>query len=417
MSNPTEPSPPLPADRLCDPIAAFLAAGCLQGSSSPCGRNSGQLRALGERAEASAAGAERGEDLGGPPPMGGVPGAPPAEPLPESHTKFILEHKTGSACASRTYEPLGEKLERYGKHHARALAMGNFLTNRNPNRAEKLRTCGAWLQFRDYYTADERRLTAGAFCQQHRLCPLCACRRAGRYLRAYVEKIHTVMTQRPELRPYLVTLTVKNGPDLGERVGHLLASLHELHERRRDSLKNARRGYNVSPSAAAAAIAGVSSIEIKRGSGSGLWHPHAHGVWLCVHPPEANVLACEWFSITGDSHVVDVRPLHCNELLGADLPADAWELLAGDLCEVFKYALKFADLPLEDNLHAFETLHRRRLIEAFGELRRVVVNEDLQDEPLGEDLPYIELIARYHARESAYRIARQFHVDMPIQSA
>ena len=121
----------------------------------------------------------------------------------------------------------------------------------------------------------------------------------------------------------------------------------------------------------------------KRGKGSGLWHPHAHAVWLCYEAPDASKLAQEWHGWTGDSYIVDVRPFH-----------DQHDV-AGGFAEVFKYALKFSDLPLDDNWQAFRELSNRRLVDSFGLLRGVVVPEELTDEPL-EGLPYVEYLYRWH---------------------
>ena len=55
--------------------------------------------------------------------------------------------------------------------------------------------------------------------------------------------------------------------------------------------------------------------------------------------------------------------------------------------ETFKYALKFSDLELSDNLHAYKTLKGKRLINSFGALRGVEVPEELTDDDLDDDLP------------------------------
>ena len=51
------------------------------------------------------------------------------------------------------------------------------------------------------------------------------------------------------------------------------------------------------------------SYEIKRGQGSGLWHPHLHMIAGREVEPDAEMLSREWHEITGDSFIVDVRPI------------------------------------------------------------------------------------------------------------
>ncbi len=136
----------------------------------------------------------------------------------------------------------------------------------------------------------------------------------------------------------------------------------------------------------AKALGGVHSIEAKRGKNSGLWHPHAHMIWLCHDEPDQAKLSQEWKDWTGDSFIVDVRPFHDQE-----------DVVSGFM-EVFKYALKFSELPLEDNWDAYEQLSGKRLVDAFGLLRGVEVPDDLTDEPILDELPYIELFYQWMNR-------------------
>jgi hypothetical protein len=166
-------------------------------------------------------------------------------------------------------------------------------------------------------------------------------------------------------------LTVKDGPDLVERFKHLQSCQHELWKRR-----HRQRGCSIDGIEAA-----VWSYEVKRGAGSGQWHPHLHMVALARSQPDERQLACEWRSITGDSFIVDVRPID---------EADP----ASGFLEVFKYALKFSEMEPADTWAAFQALAGRRLVASAGLFRGVEVPEQLLDEPL-DDLPYVELFYRY----------------------
>jgi hypothetical protein len=66
--------------------------------------------------------------------------------------------------------------------------------------------------------------------------------------------------------------------------------------------------------------------------------------------------------------------------------------------EVFKYAVKFSDLTLEDNWHAAQTLKGKRLLNSFGLFRGVEIPDSLLDEPLDE-LPYWDRFYRYLGAE------------------
>jgi len=104
-------------------------------------------------------------------------------------------------------------------------------------------------------------------------------------------------------------------------------------------------------------------------------------VALAPQAPDALRLACEWRSITGDSFIVDVRPIS---------QADP----ASGFLEVFKYALKFSNMEKADIWEAFGFLSRRRLVGSAGLFRGIEIPDSMVDEPL-DDLPFVEFFYRY----------------------
>ena len=78
-------------------------------------------------------------------------------------------------------------------------------------------------------------------CKQHLLCPFCAALRASKAMQKYLERIDQVLQENRNLKPVLITLTVKNGFDLAERSEHLMKSFRTLLERRRDYEKKRAR--------------------------------------------------------------------------------------------------------------------------------------------------------------------------------
>lgn len=292
---------------------------------------------------------------------------------------------------------LSDRLSRYATARHRARQMLAYLTDhddgteRHHKARVRLRDCGEYLCFHHYYTVGEIRLASASFCKQHLLCPLCAIRRGAKALKAYLDRFEVIRQQQPELRPFLVTFTVRNGSDLRERFEHLHSSMRRLHERRRDWLKK-RRGWTE----AARAAGVVWSYEVTN-IGNG-WHPHAHAIWLCEEEPNQQRLRNEWERITQDSFMVDVRPIG----IGQDDSAEGF-------LEVFKYAVKFAGLSLAHNVEAWNVLSGRRLLGSFGSFRGVDVPDELTDESL-DDLPYIELFYRY-VNGSGYRLTRATTYD------
>ena len=127
----------------------------------------------------------------------------------------------------------------------------------------------------------------------------------------------------------------------------------------------------------------------------------ANGIHTCIWFGYAQKLQTlissrEWEALTGDSFIVDVRPMY-GEIDG--------------FLETFKYALKFSDLELSDNLHAYKTLKGKRLINSFGALRGVEVPEELTDDDLDDDLPYMLMLYTYR-KGSGYNFSEQWTEDL-----
>ena len=286
---------------------------------------------------------------------------PPEKGEPLNATDLGREAREGFRTGD-----LSDRLNRYGRARENALQFADWLrTQGEPKLVEALDGCGNYATFRDYFTVGQVRLSAFCTCKKHLICPLCAIRRGARALRIYLARISALMALNPSLRPYLVTLTVQNGPDLSERMAHLQSCLRAYHKRR----KGQRQKGEVRKASAA-----VWSYEVtNKGNG---WHPHVHAIWLCNQAPDAFALSDEWHVLTGDSFIVDVKPIVGDPLEGC--------------LEVFKYAVKFGDLVNSDRLHAYKTLKGKRLTDAFGDLRGLDVELDDDADELLADLPYIE---------------------------
>jgi hypothetical protein len=324
-------------------------------------------------------------------------------------------HQEGFGCDSSRHN---RRLDRYSLAHDRAKNMVTYLNDTVNSLTEgsikhyqlsrlhsTMSECGNYLVFRKYIPIDQTRLHAASFCKKHLLCPLCAIRRGSKSLAAYVERYQYLLSENSNLKASLITLTVKNGEDLFERYDHLNRSKKRLIDNRRDALKKGRgrtvtrfwKGY-------------VGTIEVtNKGNG---WHPHTHLIVLhdesMNHRKHQECLSEEWKRITGDSYIVDVRPLQN--------PSDP----ASDFVEVFKYALKFSDLNPRENLHAALVLKGRRLLYSGGLFRGIKIPDELTDESI-EDLPYVELFYNYidnvgYSLSSVSEIVEPTVIDLKIQA-
>lgn len=309
-------------------------------------------------------------------------------PDPEKEKPLNPESLAAKEIEVSELSDIGQKIKRYGTAKARNREMAGFLVSQStdstndPYRklSQKLYDCASWLEFHHYTETKQTILARASTCKKHLLCPVCAIRRGVKTLRKYHERA-LYLADRFDF--HLVTLTVKNGPDLFERFSHLKNAFKRLRQRGRD-------GYGLWAGVAGA----VWSVEFTK-SAEG-WHPHIH---MIVATPkgsgpirwgQGSQLATDWLSVTGDSFIT-----HSEQIRG-----EGSELAAG-LCEVLKYALKFSGLDLADNLHAYEALRGKRLTQASGCFYGLELpeNDDLLDDPL--DGPYITLFFQYGS--SGYR--------------
>lgn len=295
-------------------------------------------------------------------------------------------------------EKHGERISRFGDRRKRAamfqrwLASTQDLTHREDLRtvSADLRQCASWLKFHHYPRLNEVKLAAAYTCKRHLVCPFCAARRGSKTVECYLERLSIVAQERPGARLALLTLTVKNGPDLQERHAHLERSWRTLQARRRDWLKKGRGWTELAKVSGA-----LFSYEVtNKGKG---WHPHLHAVVLLDDWLDQRKLSQEWHRITGDSFIVDVRQIGKGLHDIVDPVGNVRPQVVDAFCEVSKYALKFSDLDFSDNLHAFETLRGKRLQGAFGAFWGVKVPETLLDD-LHASEPFLELIYRFNGR-------------------
>lgn len=290
------------------------------------------------------------------------------------------------------FSSIDERLDRYAEGKARALSMVNYIYTKGHDAklSGVMRSCGSHLVFKKALDSGDNRLSSAITCKKHLLCPFCAMRRGAKAFQRYSQRLEQLVSENAissDLKPYLVTLTIKDRGDLKNAYKAIKGAFSRLLECRRNSLKG------LSSTEFSKIEGAVYSFEVKRGRNSGLWHPHVHMVAWCSSEINQTQLSREWLDLTGDSFIVDVRMLYSKE--GRD------SLTSGFL-EVFKYAVKFSDMSLKDNWTAYETLKCKRLIGSFGFMYGVKIPDDLTDEDFEEGRPYILMFYKYSLAKKGY---------------
>lgn len=277
----------------------------------------------------------------------------------------------------------------------------------------KIASCGGLLELRaglDRETGEisDPVLHNADFCGQISVCPMCAARLQSRRQASLRDPIKEF--SRRFQYAYFVTGTIADGADLRERLDHLVTSWQSF---RRMGQKRARGRSRGEWGKVRAALA---HVEIKRGSGSGAWHPHIHALvftdtpfdyrtWqpdalskgqkIPIRPVEfagrlvaSSKVSREWLRASGDSMGLDIRPLgprKGDREKGWDRAESIWRQAK----EVLKYATKFNSNPAAnqaallgpDYVTVMDVAWGRRLFNSYGAFRGLAALENEMVEP------------------------------------
>lgn len=234
------------------------------------------------------------------------------------------------------------------------------LTDASDNAVHRFATCGthAWV-FANVTDPDNLQVRSDA-CRS-RWCPVCSARR-GSEIAGNMRKIVAGKDTR------LMTLTLKHSTSsLKDQLDRLYRCFLRL-RRSRDWSQRVRGGIQV--------------LEIKLARDGASYHPHLHVIVDGEYYPH-QLLSHQWWSITGDSKIVDVRRI--------DSTTDAVKYLT-------KYLSKPADQQLIDRpdrlAEVITQTKGRRFVFAFGTLKISLTRKPPDDSQWMPIAPLSELIDR-----------------------
>ncbi len=330
--------------------------------------------------------------------MDGFDGVPATEAQgPASCLGLESEHDTGEIKMCDC-DALPGKINRLAEAKNRDLAFAEYIRVKVPPQVRPglaprpwagvmaFLTCSPYLVARKYYGPDQVEIEA-RFCNRHLLCQTCAIRRANRAIARAMNRL-ALLPGNPDRRYYMLTLTIKSRSDFVDAYAHLVSSMRRLFKRRssgKDTFFNHLLG-------------GMSSVELKRGKGSGLWHPHCHMVVSCDHDlpvkfdrrgvGRCDDLSAEWRAITGDSSIVELHPLRTASGDCIQPGAEDSGQLLDALLEVYKYAVKLGELDCDDRWMVVRALcsgGSHRLLSTFGEFWGLGLDDDSAREARQEE--------------------------------
>lgn len=217
-------------------------------------------------------------------------------------------------------------------------------------RLDRFRECGSGL----WLHAGASSLSLRCNCCRDRWCQPCQRANAHRLMR----QIESVIDPH-DTRFVTLTLRHSNTP-LTDQIDRLYRSFLLL--RRKAVWKDAAKGC-------------IAILEVKLSSRDGCWHPHLHclvkGLWM-----DQRELSKAWHAITGDSSIVDIRPIHQAK-------------------EVSTYVTKYLSKPVDQSVfidqdklqEAMLAMKSRRSINTSGCWRGVKLRLKATDHIEGDDAP------------------------------
>jgi hypothetical protein len=203
---------------------------------------------------------------------------------------------------------------------------------------------------------------------------------------AYEPKVQSVMAEHPTLIPVMITLTIKNGFDLGERILHLKQAWRKMiaaaRKGKSDKCHDGKIEWNK-------VMGSLRSIEVTLSEKTG-WHPHAHVFALVDQYIDQAKLSAEWARFTEDSFIVGIT-----ECKNGILPG---------LIEVVKYSTKFSDMEPDEVWHVFKTAAGSRFFDPQGALRGVPEPEIAEDDIEGLTGPWRDFLALWNWGKEGYQL-------------
>ena len=239
---------------------------------------------------------------------------------------------------------------------------------KNPHRKQRITECCNLVTFRRYLETWDVQLVSANFCKYDRICIACATKRAMRMIKKFKEWIEKNNLYKKNR--YYIVLTINHKAD--DKLEDLMERLKLYKSRLAKTYRNSKRDSQKTKSFFAQFDWMVISIEI------------AHK-WNSWYHPHINILACtdkdikieskyerwttnpelleEWKKLTDwTSYIHNIRKINVS-----------WDksFSRSWIWEVFKYAIKFSDLSMEELAEVMVAQHRHqyRFFATYGIFR------------------------------------------------
>ncbi len=219
----------------------------------------------------------------------------------------------------------------------------------------------------------EHKLKSGSFCKYDKFCLACSTRRAIKMIQRFESFI-----KEKELTTknwYYIVLTIKHS--YNDKLPDLLSKLTNAKDKLARNYRNGKRKTHKTKSFFTQFDGMVSSIEVTKNKNG--WHPHLnllvctdneiqinHNRYSSPSGKGSNTneqIRSEWKKLTGDSFIHNIRKI--------DVSQNHFNL--NGIGEVFKYAVKFSSLAVDQLAEIVELQQRKKLrfYDTYGIFRKM----------------------------------------------
>lgn len=269
----------------------------------------------------------------------------------------------------KVYYSAIQKLEKHQRLKAQLLP---YLEANHPHllsnqlRHDRIKECCNVISFRRYLETGDVKLSSSTFCKYDRICIACATKRAMRMIKKFSLGIDQYKLWNKNR--YYIVLTIQHKQT--DTLEELLARLMKYKEQLARNYRNSKRSSQKNKSFFSQFDGMVISIEV------------AHK-WTNWRHPHINILACTDNEIQIDSKFY--RWTTNDQLLNERKTITSWSYIhnirkinvttkhfsRSGVWEVFKYAIKFSDLTVEQlsQVMIAQDLHQYRFFATFGIFR------------------------------------------------
>lgn len=238
-------------------------------------------------------------------------------------------------------------------------------------RANKIDACGLYKYFAlcdDCYTLHFN----GAMTCKDKFCAVCQKKRSLLWLSKMKPIFDHYVANGQKV--VFVTFTIKNTEKLKTGVDMINNAFRYMTNLWKQSKKEFFRRF----------CGGVRSMEVKRGAGDGLWHPHLH----CLFVKTDNTRFAEDFVYLRDAWKHSLKVVTDCSDSDIDLGSVDYKAIKVNkiddgikaILETFKYITKFNWDNVDDIFELIETLQGMRMINTFGGVRKLLSAKDIEME-------------------------------------